>query len=99
MSDFWAMSDVDKTLLVLKILLVAFAWAEIMIAAIVVMVFCLLLGQDYLEKREERRKEKPYSPQDDPQVAAFQLKQTRRRIRNEQDEFFDIVQELQDGLR
>lgn len=88
MHDFWAMSDVDKTLLVLKILVVAFGWASVIIAAIAVMALCLLVGKDYLEKREE------------PQVVTFQLKQTRRDIRADQDdEFFDTVQELQNELR
>lgn len=98
MSSFWAMSDSDKTLLVLKILLISFGWASLIIAATAVMSFCLFLGKDYLEKREERRKN-VFSPKTDPQVTAFQLKQTRRRIRQEQDEFFNIVQELQDDLR
>lgn len=102
MSSFWAMSDVDKTLLVLKILLIAFGWASMIIAAIVVMCFFMLVAKDFLEVLEERREKRQkaeYSPETDHQVAAFKLKQARRRIQNERDEFFRNVQELHNDLR
>lgn len=102
MLPLWSMSDLDKTLLVLKISLIAFGWVSMIIGAIAVMCFFMLLGQHWLERLQERREKRQmsaYPPKDDPQMAAFKLKQTRRRIRNEQDEFFDIVQELQNDLR
>lgn len=99
MSSFWAMSDPDKTLLVLKILLIGFGWALVIVGALVIMAFIMLLAQDFMIRLEERQEESGYSPQTDPQVTAFKIKQTRRRIRSEQDEFFRNVQELQNDLR
>lgn len=106
MVPFWAMSDTDKTLLVLKILFVGFGWGLLIVGAIAVMCLFMLLVQDRLnileERREKRRKEsqtEPFSPTTDPQVTAFKVRQTRRRLRAEHDEFFRNVQELHDDLR
>lgn len=106
MPSFWAMSDMDKTLLVLKFLFLAYGWAMLIVGAISVMCFFMLVAQDVMnrmdDRREERRQEdrtETFSPTTDPQVTAFKIKQTRRRIRSEQDEFFRNVQELHDDLR
>lgn len=101
MLPFWAMSDKDKTLLVLKFLLLAYGWAMLIVGAIAVMCFFMQVAQDVVnrlnDRRENRRDE--FSPTTDPQVTAFKLQQTRRHIRSEQDEFFRNVQELHNDLR
>lgn len=55
---FWAMSDTDKTLLVLKILLIGFGWAMLILGAIA-MIYIVVswiheIVQDWKDSRRQR---------------------------------------------
>lgn len=58
MSAFWAMSDMDKLLLVLKILTIGFGWASLIIGAIgiiyLVVTYIHAVVQDWKEPRRQR---------------------------------------------
>lgn len=100
MHAFWSMSDLDKLILTLKILLVGFAWAAIIIAWVLI----LLLICDWFAERRGKKPDSTPKPgrlphSDDPQIGIFQLKQVRRERQHERDEFFKNVQEIHNDLR
>lgn len=90
------MSDLDKLMLVLKILLVGFGWAAIIIAWIVIL---LAVIDGFVEHMRKKREQATFTPPTDPQVDIFQLKQVRRQRQEEHDEFFNTVQEIHNELR
>lgn len=100
------MDDADKVWLIIQYGAVALFLLAVGFSIIVLAYLVGGVTLDYVKAKLRKRQmdvympnHVAYSPQDDPQVAVFQLKQVRRQRRAERDEFFDIVQELQDGLR
>lgn len=90
------MSDPDKLILVLKILVVGFGWASIIIAWILLLFLVIDGFADYMRKKREQD---TFTPPVDRQVGIFQKKQIRRQQQEELDEFFNNVQEIQNELR
>ena len=100
MHAFWAMSNFDKLILSLKILVVGFGWASIIFAWVLLM---FLISDWFVDRWREKRRNNPkpgkLPTSNDPQLDLFQLKQVRRERQQERDEFFKNVQEIQNDLR
>lgn len=106
MHHFWAMDDADKVWLIIQYGTVSLFVLSVGLAVAMMLYLAIGVIKDHIQQKMRRRQmdvympnQPAYSPQDDPQVALFQLKQIRRKRRDERDEFFDIVQELQNDLR
>lgn len=100
MHAFWALSNLEKLILLLKIMLVGASWVAIIIVWVVILfVFCDALHERWLKKQETTPKPGTLPPSPDPQIGIFQLRQVRRERQRERDEFFNNVQEIQNELR
>lgn len=105
MHGFWAMDDADKIWLLIKLGVVGLFILSFGFAIIVLVGLAIDIAKDRIRQRQYNRQKDWYlnqpafTPQDDPQVAIFELAQVRRERQAERNEFYNIVQEIRNDPR
>lgn len=105
MHDFWAMDGADKIWTLIKygtvgLFILSFGFAVIVIVGLAIDIAKDRIRQwQYNRQKDWYLNQPAFTPQDDPQVAIFELRQIRRQRQDELKEFYRNVQEIRNDPR